>query len=96
MESMWTSTFSVVIASRPMMIRPWKIGPATSSGRHSPQERMRYLDQEGKIVYASKACPGPRSEDGNSAKIFDALEWLAVMCSLIPDRGADALAIKIL
>ena len=43
------------------------------------QERMQYLDQEGRIVYASKACPGPRSEDGNSTKVFDALELLAAM-----------------
>ena len=46
------------------------------------QERMQYLDQEGKVVYASKA--------GKSIKVFPAMEWLAAtralqgMCSHIP------------
>ena len=43
------------------------------------QERMRYLDQEGKVVY--------RAKDGKSSRIFPALEWLAAMCSHIPNRG---------
>ena len=43
------------------------------------QERMRYLDQEGKVVYASK--------DGKSIKVFPAMEWLAAICSHIPNRG---------
>ena len=43
------------------------------------QERMQYLDQEGKVVYTAKA--------GKSQKIFSALEWLAAMCSHIPNRG---------
>jgi RNase P protein component len=51
------------------------------------QERMQYLDQEAKVVYASKACSGPRSGDGKSTKVFDALEWLAAMCSHVQDRG---------
>ena len=40
---------------------------------------MQYLDQEAKVVYASK--------DGKSTKVFDALEWIAAMCSHVPDRG---------
>jgi len=40
---------------------------------------MQYLDQEGKVVYASK--------DGKSIKVFPAMEWLAAMCSHIPNRG---------
>ena len=40
---------------------------------------MQYLDQEGKVVYAAK--------DGKSVKVFPALEWLAAMCSHIPNRG---------
>ena len=40
---------------------------------------MQYLDQEGKVVYASK--------DGNSIKVFTAMEWLAAMCLHIPNRG---------
>jgi hypothetical protein len=43
------------------------------------QERMQYLDQEGKVVYISK--------DGKKTKIFPALEWLAAMCSHIPNKG---------
>jgi len=44
----------------------------------SPQERMQYLDQKGKVVYVSK--------DGKSIKVFPATEWLAAMCSHIPNR----------
>ena len=43
------------------------------------QERMRYLDQEGTVVY--------RAKDGKDQKTFPALEWLAAMCSHIPNRG---------
>jgi len=43
------------------------------------QERMQYLDQEGKVVYTSK--------DGRTSKSFPALEWLANLCSHIPNRG---------
>ena len=43
------------------------------------QERMQYLDQEGKVVYTAK--------NGKSTKVFPALEWLAAMCSHIPNRG---------
>jgi len=43
------------------------------------QERMNYLDQEGKVVYTSK--------DGETTKIFTALEWMASMCSHIPNKA---------
>ena len=43
------------------------------------QERMQYLDQEETVVYTSK--------DGATTKNFPALEWLAAMCSHIPNRG---------
>ena len=43
------------------------------------QERMQYLDQEGTVVYTSK--------DGATTRNFPALEWLATMCSHIPNRG---------
>jgi len=43
------------------------------------QERMQYLDQEGKVVYTSK--------DGRTSKVFPAREWLANLCSHIPNRG---------
>ena len=51
------------------------------------QERMKYLDQEGTVVYTgkdkktSKVFPAPVSSTGQ------ALEWLAAMCSHIPNRG---------
>jgi hypothetical protein len=43
------------------------------------QERMQYLDQEGKVVYAAK--------DGRTSKCFPTLEWLANLSSHIPNRG---------
>ena len=43
------------------------------------QERMHYKDQEGKVVYTVK--------DGKSVKVFPAMEWIAAMCSHIPNRG---------
>jgi len=51
------------------------------------QERMQYLAELSKVVY--------RPKDGSEEKVFDApvsstgqaLEWLAAMCSHIPDRG---------
>jgi hypothetical protein len=43
------------------------------------QERMRYLEQEGTVIYSSK--------DGRTSKNFPAMEWLAAMCSHIPNRG---------
>ena len=43
------------------------------------QERMIYLRNESKVLHQSK--------DGNKTKTFDALEWLAAMCSHVPNRG---------
>ena len=43
------------------------------------QERMTYLPEESKVIYQSK--------DGKEEKIFDALEWLAAMCSHVPNKG---------
>jgi hypothetical protein len=43
------------------------------------QERMRYIPEETKVIYQSK--------DGKEQKIFDALEWLAAMCSHVPNKG---------
>ena len=40
---------------------------------------MTYIPDESKVVY--------RSKDGRSEKIFDALEWLAAMCSHVPNKG---------
>jgi len=43
------------------------------------QERMTYSPQDSKVVY--------RSKDGKEEKIFDALDWLAAMCSHVPNKG---------
>ena len=43
------------------------------------QERMQYLDNKGIVIYSAK--------DHKERKIFDALEWLAAMCSHVPNRG---------
>jgi len=43
------------------------------------QERMTYIQEESKVLYQSK--------DGKKGKAFDALEWLAAMCSHIPNKG---------
>ena len=43
------------------------------------QERITYFPEDSKVVY--------RSKDGKEEKIFDALEWLAAMCSHVPNKG---------
>ncbi len=43
------------------------------------QERMTYIPEEAKIIYQSK---GAKEE-----KVFDALEWLAAMCTHVPNKG---------
>jgi len=43
------------------------------------QEKMTYVPEESKFIYQSK--------DGKKEKAFDTLEWLAAMCSHIPDKG---------
>jgi hypothetical protein len=43
------------------------------------QERMTYIKEESKISYQSK--------DGKEEQVFDALEWLAAMCSHVPNKG---------
>ena len=43
------------------------------------QERMTYVRDESKVIYQSK--------DGKEEKTFDALEWLAAMCSHVPNNG---------
>ena len=43
------------------------------------QERMTYLPEESKVIYQSK--------DGKEDRVFDALEWLAAMCSHVPNKG---------
>jgi len=40
---------------------------------------MQYLADEGTVVYSAK--------DGKDRKVFDAQEWLAALCSHVPNRG---------
>ena len=40
---------------------------------------MAYTEEESKVSYQSK--------DGKEEKVFDALEWLAAMCSHVPNKG---------
>jgi hypothetical protein len=43
------------------------------------QERMTYHRDNGQVEY--------RSKEGSQTKVFDALEWLAAMCSHVPNKG---------
>ena len=43
------------------------------------QESMTYVPEEAMVVYKSK--------DRKQEKIFDALEWIAAMCSHVPNKG---------
>jgi hypothetical protein len=43
------------------------------------QKRMTYHRQQGLVEY--------RSKDGKQIKAFEALEWLAAMCSHVPNKG---------
>ena len=43
------------------------------------QERMQYLAEKGTVIYSAK--------DGKDRKAFDATEWLAAMCSHVPNPG---------
>jgi hypothetical protein len=40
---------------------------------------MTYLPDESQVLY--------RSKDGKNERTFDALEWLAAMCSHVPNKG---------
>ncbi len=55
-----------------------EIGPLSVRASFS-QKRMQYLADEGTVVYSAKG--------GKDRKVFDAPEWLAAMCSQVPNRG---------
>ena len=40
---------------------------------------IAYIPEEASVIYQSK--------DGKEQKVFDALEWLAAMCSHVPNKG---------
>jgi hypothetical protein len=69
----------------PVRRRPWRTWPATLVRlwriiRASfSQDRMTYIPEESKVLY--------RSKDGKKENMFDALEWLAAMCSHVPNKG---------
>ena len=43
------------------------------------QERMTYQREAGQVEY--------RAKDNSQTKVFDAVEWLAAMCSHVPNKG---------
>jgi hypothetical protein len=51
------------------------------------QERMQYLAEPSKVVYRAKDGTGEKVFDAPVSSTGQALEWLAAMCSHIPDRG---------
>lgn len=53
--------------------------PPRSAEVDQCKRRVGAGDQDGKVVYTAKA--------GRTSKSFPALEWLAAMCSHIPNRG---------
>ena len=44
------------------------------------QKRMTYIPEEPRVIYQSK--------DGKREKVFGALEWLAAICSHVPNKGS--------
>ena len=49
-----------------------------------------YMRESGQVEYRSKACSRPQSGNGKQTKIFDALEWIAAMCSHVPNKGESS------
>ena len=78
----WRHTgFNVFSGQR---ILPWQKRSMENLARYIirasfSQERMTYIQDDAKVVYQSK--------DGREEKVFDALEWLAAMCSHVPGKG---------
>jgi len=67
-----------------LRILPWQESSMENLARYIirasfSQERMTYHRESGQVEY--------RSKDGSEIKVFDALEWLAAMCSHVPDKG---------
>ena len=78
----WRHTgFNVFCGRR---ILPWQKKSMENLARYIirasfSQERMTYHRESGQVEYQSK--------DGKEARVFDALEWLAAMCSHVPNKG---------
>ncbi|MFH1351318.1 MAG: transposase, partial [Pseudomonadota bacterium] len=81
MMGWWHSGFNVYCGPR---IQPGEEEAIENLARYIirasfSQERMTYIPEESKVLY--------RSKDGKKENIFDALEWLAAMCSHVPNKG---------
>ena len=48
---------------------------------------MPYVPEEAKVIYQARPCPRPGSGNGKEVEVFDALEWLAAICSHVPNKG---------
>jgi len=78
----WRHTgFNVYCGKR---ILPWQKTSMENLARYIirasfSQERMTYVPKAGSVIYQSK--------NGQTTRVFDALEWLAAMTSHIPNKG---------
>jgi hypothetical protein len=65
-----------------VFVKQFRITPSILPGNRQGYEgnnSFSYLPDESRVMYRSKA--------GNNEKSFDALEWLAVRCSHVPNKG---------
>jgi hypothetical protein len=79
MDKWCHSGFNVYCGPR---ILPWQKKSMENLARYIirasfSQERMTYIPEESKVTYQSKG--------GKQEKVFDPLEWLAAMCSHVPN-----------
>lgn len=51
------------------------------------QERMTPYHVRGRLYILEESKVLYRSKDGKKENIFDALEWLAAICSHVPNKG---------
>jgi hypothetical protein len=78
----WRHTgFNVYVGPR---ILPWHSQSMENLARYIirasfSQDRMSYDREVAEVFY--------RSKGGTKVKVFDALEWLAAMCSHVPNKG---------
>lgn len=70
------SGFNVFCGPR---IKPGEEEAMGNFARYIIRDRITYIRDKAKVVYQSK--------DGKKQKTFDALEWLAAMCSHVPNKG---------
>jgi hypothetical protein len=48
---------------------------------------MNFFLPKGERLYRQAAEMGYRSKGGAKVKVFHALEWIAAMCSHVPNKG---------